>query len=47
MCLHQVIQTDKSIQVRRAAVLVVSLILQGLGQDALKILQSYIKEIYK
>ncbi|TRY61857.1 hypothetical protein TCAL_11238 [Tigriopus californicus] len=47
MCLHQVIQTDKSVQVRRAAVLVVSLILQGLGPDALKVLQSYIKEIYK
>eukprot|EP00095_Tigriopus_kingsejongensis_P012027 maker-scaffold593_size129216-snap-gene-0.30 protein:Tk12027 transcript:maker-scaffold593_size129216-snap-gene-0.30-mRNA-1 annotation:"transmembrane and coiled-coil domain-containing protein 7" len=47
MCLHQVIETDTSIEVRRAAVLVVTLILQGLGSDALKILQGYLKDIYR
>lgn len=42
---ENVIQVDKSIEVKRAAVLLVTLLLQGLGPDALKV-SEVIKQTY-
>lgn len=42
---ENVIQVDKSIEVKRAAVLLVTLLLQGLGPDSLKV-SEVIKQTY-
>ncbi|XP_031563618.1 transport and Golgi organization protein 6 homolog [Actinia tenebrosa] len=45
-CLSSVLQTDQSDQVRRAAVLALTLLLQGLGQDSIQVLSSNLRELY-
>ena len=45
--LHQVIQFDKDVQVRRAGIFVVKLLLEGLGQDAFGVLQEVIRDIWR
>jgi len=37
MCVRTIVQSDPAVEVRRAAVLVISLLLQGLGHDTLKV----------
>ncbi|ROT65785.1 Transmembrane and coiled-coil domain-containing protein 7 [Penaeus vannamei] len=45
--LHTIISHDKEAEVRRAAVLVVTLLLQGLGQDAFSVLKDVIRDLYR
>ena len=45
--LHYILQFDKAIEVRRAGVLVLKLMLEGLGDDAFEVLQSLIRDIWK
>ncbi|XP_066983576.1 transport and Golgi organization protein 6 homolog isoform X2 [Macrobrachium rosenbergii] len=45
--LQSVIDTDKTVEVRRAAVLVVTLILQGLGRDSFSVLKDLIRDLYR
>ena len=45
--LHAVLQWDKAIEVKRAAVLVLKLMLEGLGDDAFEVLQGLIRDIWK
>ncbi|KAK7080604.1 Transport and Golgi organization protein 6 [Halocaridina rubra] len=45
--LQTVIDTDKAVEVRRAAVLVVTLILQGLGRDSFSVLKDVIRDLYR
>ncbi|XP_022244952.1 transport and Golgi organization protein 6 homolog isoform X2 [Limulus polyphemus] len=47
LCLRSVIQTDKSIEARRAAVLVISLLLQGLRKELFEILESELRDLYR
>ena len=44
--LNRILQLDKSLEVRRAAVLVITLILQGLGGDAFRVLESVLRDIW-
>jgi hypothetical protein len=37
MCVRTIVLSDPAVEVRRAAVLVISLLLQGLGHDTLKV----------
>ena len=45
--LHQVIQFDKVVEVRRAGIFVIKLLLEGLGNDAFGVLQGVIRDIWK
>ena len=45
--LHYILQFDKAIEVRRAGVLVLKLMLEGLGDDAFEVLQGLIRDIWK
>ena len=46
--LHQVIQFDKAIEVRRAGIYVIKSLLQGLGDDkAFAVLQSVLRDIWR
>ena len=45
--LHECLHGDPSIEVRRAAVLVLTLLLQGLGKDALRLLRDNIRDIWR
>ena len=45
--LHQVIQFDKAVEVRRAGIFVVKMLLEGLGDDAFGVLQGTIRDIWK
>lgn len=45
--LHQVVQFDKAIEVRRASVLVIKLLLEGLGDDTFRVLQGVLRDIWK
>ncbi|XP_047481476.1 transport and Golgi organization protein 6 homolog isoform X2 [Penaeus chinensis] len=45
--LHTIISHDKEAEVRRAAVLVITLLLQGLGQDAFSVLKEVIRDLYR
>ena len=36
-CVSAVLKTDKSVEVRRAAVLVITLLLRGLGQNVMEV----------
>ena len=45
--LHVIVQFDKAIEVRRAGVFVIKSILEGLGDDALVVLQSKLKDIWR
>ena len=45
--LHQVIQFDKAVEVRRAGIFVIKLLLEGLGNDAFGVLQGVIRDIWK
>lgn len=38
---------DCSVEVRRASVLVVTMLLQGLGGDALKVLREVLRDLYR
>ena len=44
--LNRILQLYKSIEVRRAAVLVIGLILKGLGSDAFRVLESALRDIW-
>ena len=44
--LHEIIQFDKAVEVRRAGVYVVKLLLEGLGDDALVVLQVKLRGNY-
>ena len=44
--LNRILQLDQSIEVRRAAVLVIGLILKGLGSDAFRVLESALRDIW-
>ncbi|XP_067047611.1 transport and Golgi organization protein 6 homolog isoform X2 [Acropora muricata] len=46
-CLSAVLKTDKACEVRRAAVLVVTLLLRGLEKNIMEVLGSTLKEIYQ
>lgn len=46
-CLSAVLKTDKSPEVRRATVLVITLLLRGLGKSIMEVLASTLKEIYQ
>jgi hypothetical protein len=37
VCIRSIIQSDPALEVRRAAVLVISLLLQGIGHENLKV----------
>ncbi|KAG0729160.1 Transport and Golgi organization protein 6 [Chionoecetes opilio] len=45
--LNLAVVQDSSVEVRRAAVLVVTMLLQGLGGDALKVLREVLRELYR
>ena len=45
--LHEIIQFDKAVEVRRAGVFVVKLLLEGLGDDALVVLQVKLRDIWR
>jgi len=47
LSLDNVINCDRSLTARRAAVLVIVLLLEGLGQDTLRVLQSSIRDIWR
>ncbi len=46
-CLHDCIAFDRSIEVRRAAVLVIVLLLEGLGSDAFRVLEARLRDIWR
>ncbi len=46
-CLDQCLHGDPAIEVRRAAVLVLTLLLQGLGRDALRMLKDNLRDIWR
>lgn len=46
-CLSAVLKTDEACEVRRAAVLVVTLLLRGLGKNIMEVLGSTLKEMYQ
>lgn len=46
-CVSAVLKTDKSAEVRRATVLVLTLLLRGLGKSIMEVLSSTLKEIYQ
>ncbi|XP_078383567.1 transport and Golgi organization protein 6 homolog [Oculina patagonica] len=46
-CVSSVLKTDKSAEVRRAAVLVITLLLRGLGKSIMEVLSSTLKDIYQ
>uniref|UniRef100_A0A0N7ZAL9 RNA polymerase II assembly factor Rtp1 C-terminal domain-containing protein n=1 Tax=Scylla olivacea TaxID=85551 RepID=A0A0N7ZAL9_SCYOL len=45
--LHSAVSLDKSGEVRRAAVLVVTMLLQGLAGDAIKVLSDVLRDLYR
>uniref|UniRef100_A0A1B6DUB8 RNA polymerase II assembly factor Rtp1 C-terminal domain-containing protein n=2 Tax=Clastoptera arizonana TaxID=38151 RepID=A0A1B6DUB8_9HEMI len=45
-CVHCIVQTDKAIEPRRAAVMVVTMLLKGMEKDAFNVLQNHLKELY-
>ncbi|GFG37493.1 hypothetical protein Cfor_00861, partial [Coptotermes formosanus] len=47
MCVRSIVQSDPAVEVRRAAVLVISLLLQGLGHDTLKVLEDVLLDLYR
>jgi len=47
LCLRSVLDTDASSEPRRAAVLVVTLLLRGLGRDALYVLRDELRDIWR
>ena len=46
-CLDNAVTFDRSLQVRRAAVVVLVMLLEGLGQDTLRVLQAAIRDIWR
>ncbi|XP_013416415.1 transport and Golgi organization protein 6 homolog [Lingula anatina] len=46
-CCSSLAKTDNHVEVRRAAVQLITLLLQGLGEDALKVLESELRDIYR
>ncbi|PNF27086.1 hypothetical protein B7P43_G08525 [Cryptotermes secundus] len=47
MCIRSIIQSDPALEVRRAAVLVISLLLQGIGHDNLKVVEDILLDLYR
>ncbi len=47
LCLHQCLHGDRWIEVRRAAVLVLTLLLQGIGRDAFRLLRDSLRDIWR
>jgi hypothetical protein len=45
--LHQAIEFDKSIEVRRAAVMVIKLLLEGMGKDAFRVLEKNLRDVWR
>ena len=45
--IHHIIQFDQAVEVRRAGVFVIKLLLEGLGDNALTILQTKLKDIFR
>ncbi|KAJ8042495.1 Transport and Golgi organization protein 6-like [Holothuria leucospilota] len=46
-CLTSILQSDTEIAVRRACVLVISLLLRGLGTNALEVLENEMRDLYR
>lgn len=46
MCVQSLLKTDRDLEVRRCAVMVITLLLRGLGRDIFQILENEIKDIY-
>nr|CAD7427174.1 unnamed protein product [Timema monikensis] len=46
-CVRCIVHSDPSVEVRRSAMLVLSLLLEGLGKDALKVLEGAVLEVYR
>lgn len=46
-CLKSVLQWEKAVEVRRAGVLVITLLLQGLGRDAFRVLEGTLRDIWR
>ncbi|XP_038077559.1 transport and Golgi organization protein 6 homolog [Patiria miniata] len=46
-CLMTILRSDPELQVRRACVLVLTLLLRGLGKDAITVLEGVMKDIYR
>ncbi|KAJ7372782.1 Transport and Golgi organization protein 6 [Desmophyllum pertusum] len=46
-CVSAILKTDKSAEVRRAAVLVLTLLLRGLGKSIMEVLSSTLKQLYQ
>ncbi|XP_043190080.1 transport and Golgi organization protein 6 homolog [Amphibalanus amphitrite] len=46
-CLSALVDTDPAVEVRRAAVLVVAQLIEGLGADALKVLEDVLLPLYR
>ncbi|KAL3860129.1 hypothetical protein ACJMK2_010294 [Sinanodonta woodiana] len=46
-CCSSLLKTDKDVEVRKAGAMALALMLQGLGQDALKVLESVLRDLYQ
>ncbi|XP_033626737.1 transport and Golgi organization protein 6 homolog [Asterias rubens] len=46
-CLMTILKSDPQVEVRRSCVLVLTLLLRGLGKDALKVLENVMRDIYR
>ncbi|CAB4030144.1 transport and Golgi organization 6 homolog [Paramuricea clavata] len=46
-CINTVLRSDEASQVRQAAVLVITLVLKGLGQNTIAVLSDKLKDIYQ
>ncbi|XP_071448061.1 transport and Golgi organization protein 6 homolog [Hetaerina americana] len=46
-CVRCVLETDSAVEARRAAVLVVTLLLQGMGVEVFKVLENILPELYR
>ncbi|XP_022106681.1 transport and Golgi organization protein 6 homolog isoform X2 [Acanthaster planci] len=46
-CLMKILRSDPEVQARRACILVLTLILRGLGKDAVKALEDVMRDIYR
>ncbi|KFM81854.1 Transmembrane and coiled-coil domain-containing protein 7, partial [Stegodyphus mimosarum] len=46
VCVLALLKTDKDLEVRRCAVMVITLLFRGIGNDLLKVLEKEIKSLY-
>ncbi|XP_047107369.1 transport and Golgi organization protein 6 homolog isoform X1 [Schistocerca piceifrons] len=47
VCVQSIVKTDPVVEVRRAAILVLTLLLEGLGDDTVSVLKDIILELYR